>query len=492
MEMKSKLLFYIYIFLSCNVFAQIQANNWTFGDSVGLSFSTDPPSFFLTSINTQEPSATISGSDRELLFYSNGQNVWNADNEIMPNGDSIHIGGIDLTGHSSYTQGVTIIPKPGSENIFYLIHMSGPNVPDDTIGLEYTIIDMDLDGGLGDVVSKNIHFWVGYCGEKMQAVRHANGRDWWLLAHTISDIDTAMCFIRFLFTPDTIEGPYYQCYPPVELDGIKLYGNTGQMKFSQDGRRLAFTREGYLEIYNFDRCTGTVSDMQRVENLISGFYGCEFSADGRMLYTTDMPSISTDGYLHQYCIDCPESITDTRVTIYKNEVEDYTLGQLQIGPDNKIYVPIPWRWQPSDIYSSINGNLSVINYPGAEGLSCDFDTLVISLEGTRVTFGLPNMPNYNLGALEGSPCDTLLAINPADPVTFDVKAYPNPAQESLKITCTPADIILAIKTFNYLGEEMPLAFDENLVARVSKIAAGFYTTVIIMEKGLAEVSWEKL
>ncbi|HAD12830.1 MAG TPA: hypothetical protein DCF33_10385 [Saprospirales bacterium] len=483
---------FISVLLCCNVFAQIQANNWTFGDSVGLCFSTAPPSFFLSSINVRETCAAISDSDGELLFYSNGENVWNGNNEIMPNGDSIHIGGIDILGGSSYTQGVTIIPKPGSETNYYLLHMSGPTVPDDTIGLEYTLIDMDLEGGLGDVVSKNNHFWVGYSGEKMQAIRHANGRDWWVLVHSISDIDTAMCFIRFLFTPDTIEGPFYQCYPPVELDGIKLYGSIGQMKFSQDGSRLAFTRDGYLEIYDFDRCTGLVSNMRSVENLFSGFYGCEFSADGRMIYTTDIASISTDGYLHQYCIDCPEPIAETRVTIYKNEVDDYTLGQLQIGPDGKIYVPILWKWLPNDVYSAINGNLSVINNPGEAGLSCDFDALIISLEGTRVTFGLPNMPNYNLGALAGSPCDTLLAIDPADQVTFEIKAYPNPARETLKIAYSPAGKILAIKTFNYLGEELPLIFDEILVARVSNIPTGFYTTVIYMEKNSAKVSWEKL
>lgn len=348
---------------------------------------------------------------------------------------------------------------------------------------------MTLDGGLGDIIAKNIHFWVGYSGEKMQAIKHANGRDWWILGHTISNIDTAMCFVRFLVSPETIEGPFYQCYPSVEVDGTKFYGNTGQMKFSRDGSRLAFTREIYLEIYDFDRCSGEVSNIQIIENTFySGFYGCEFSGDGRMIYATE----NTGVYLYQYCLDCPEPIADTKQTIYKNELEDYMLGQLQIGQDSKIYVPILWGWLPSDVYSFVNENLSVINNPGAEGLTCDFDTLTISLEDTRVTLALPNMPNYNLGALPGSPCYTLLAINSTNPVNIGIKIYPNPASETVKIVLSQPEKILTIRTFNYLGEEVKLSFNENLAATVKDIASGFYTTEIITEKGKAGVSWQKL
>jgi hypothetical protein len=90
--------------------------------------------------------------------------------------------------------------------------------------------------------------------------------------------------------------------------------------------------------------------------------------------------------------------------------------------------------------SIINKYLSVINNPNEEGLDCDFDTLSISLGGNSVVFGLPNMPNYNLGALAGSECDTLgTAIQEEQlPLKNEFTIYPNPAKIffSIKLNAT--------------------------------------------------------
>lgn len=492
--MKYLFLLGISAFVCCNTFAQLQPYNWTFGDSVGLDFSTNPPTFFKAPINALEASATISNDAGELLFYTNGEKVWNKNLEVMPNGDSLNIGLVQYGNPSSITQGVTIIPKPGSLNLFYIIYMSGfnSNFPDDTIGLEYSLVDMTLDGGLGDIVAKNIQFWVGFTYEKMQAVKHANGRDWWLMLTTGYTEDSLQCFLRFLITPDSIFGPYSQFIDIGDIYSI-FDGVAGQMKFSQDGSRLAFTRSLYFDIYDFNRCTGEVSNVQTVKNTYnSGFYGCEFSNDGRMVYAASTDGGTAVGRLYQYCLDCFEPIADTKEIIYKNEFDDYTLGQLQLGPDGKIYFPIPWKWLPNDVYSFTNQNMSVINNPNAEGLACDFDTLTISLGDSRCSGGLPNMPNYNLGALEGSPCDTLLAINNTNPVNIAIKIYPNPSSETIKIVLSQAVKIISIKTFNYLGKEIEISFDENLNAVVKNIANGFYITEIITEKGKLSLSWEKL
>jgi hypothetical protein len=59
---------------------------------------------------------------------------------------------------------------------------------------------------------------------------------------------------------------------------------------------------------------------------------------------------------------------------------------------------------------------------------CDFDTSTIWLGGKRATYALPNMPNYNLGALEGSECDTLAtAVNNLPEIHNEIIIYPNPA-----------------------------------------------------------------
>ncbi len=77
-----------------------------------------------------------------------------------------------------------------------------------------------------------------------------------------------------------------------------------------------------------------------------------------------------------------------------------------MAPDNKIYIISRHSDDPTG-YNLYNINLNVINYSNNEGLSCDFDTLTISLNNHIASNALPNMPNYNLGALAGSECDTL-------------------------------------------------------------------------------------
>ncbi|MBL0341081.1 MAG: hypothetical protein IPP71_09230 [Bacteroidetes bacterium] len=59
----------------------------------------------------------------------------------------------------------------------------------------------------------------------------------------------------------------------------------------------------------------------------------------------------------------------------------------------------------SDSVTSIySWNLSVINYPDSAGSACDFSPLVFTWEEMETYWGLPNNPEYDLGALDGSPC----------------------------------------------------------------------------------------
>ncbi len=97
-------------FGACNCFCQSYNNNWAFGDSCGLNFTTGEPVFFETSIGqVYEACASISDSFGNLLFYTNGEKVWNRENEVMPNGEELLIGHIIGYG-SSYTQGGSILP----------------------------------------------------------------------------------------------------------------------------------------------------------------------------------------------------------------------------------------------------------------------------------------------------------------------------------------------------------------------------------------------
>jgi len=55
--------------------------------------------------------------------------------------------------------------------------------------------------------------------------------------------------------------------------------------------------------------------------------------------------------------------------------------------------------------------MSVINNPDSAGLACNFSPFSFYLGGNETYWGLPNNPEYELGTLVGSPCDTLVSIN---------------------------------------------------------------------------------
>lgn len=385
--------------------------NWVFGDSCGLNFSSGEPEFFETAITSFECSASISDTNGNLLFYTDGENVWDRENHVMPNGDSLEVGatgGADWWG-SSLTQGVSIVPQPSNKNLYYIFYLTDP-------GLSYSIVDMKLNSGLGDVTNKNVALTDGAYSEKMQSVKHANGRDWWLITRvTPPYYDSAWIFYMYLITPDSIKGPFLQTY--ADLNTFSNNSGVGQMKFNKEGTLAALTRRQYIDLYDFDRCTGLFSNYITIDTAAPyGSYGLEFSPDGNFIYVAT-EEWSHHGSVVQFCLNCDEPIYATKKIIYQNQFDDYWVAQLQLAPDDKIYISEAYYIQGNFIYSPVNMHLHVINNPNELGAACDFDTLTIDLMGHRDKASLPNMPNYNLGPLIGSGCDTIKPIPPDTTIT---------------------------------------------------------------------------
>ncbi|MBK9046715.1 MAG: hypothetical protein IPL74_08430 [Bacteroidetes bacterium] len=167
--------------------------------------------------------ASICDSAGNLLFYTNGLAVMNAQHDTMVNGDSLNYSdeayssGGSLTG-MSYPQTILILPSPGQPDMYYLIHQAyylhpvlWTNEYCDT--LFYSIVDMSQDSGKGAVVTKNQVLWSGDLLTDnlitiggLSACKHANGRDWWLVTHK----DSSNVFMKFLLTPTGIAGPFLQ------------------------------------------------------------------------------------------------------------------------------------------------------------------------------------------------------------------------------------------------------------------------------------------
>lgn len=339
--------------------AQKEAYFWHFGDYAGIDFNSGAPVAITNSaLSSIEGTSSFSdGATGNLLFYTDGITVYDRNSNAMPNGTG-------LQGNSSSTQCGLIVRLPGTTNIYYVFsvdQLAGSN------GLKYSIVDMSLNGGLGDVTSKNVPILSPTC-EKVTAVRHCNGVDYWILTHEWN----SNAIYAYPLTASGLG------VPVVTNIGMVVGGSTsnarGELKLSPDGTKLAAAYDWLGgELYDFDNSTGIVSN---VVTLATGVqrYGVCFSPDNSKLYMTDGWQ---GAQIFQYDINAgniPGSavIVGSTAAVY--------IGSLQNGPDGKIYVAT---------YGLTT--LGRINNPNALGVSCNYVDAAFNLIKT-VRWGLPNFP----------------------------------------------------------------------------------------------------
>ena len=197
--------------------------NWMLGTNVydpanqnggtRIDFNSTPPQISdFNSPITLLANASISDDEGNLQFYTNGCYVVNRNFEIMPHGDSLSAGFtytqwcVAGDGYPSH-QGVLALPFPGSDHLYVIVHYKNADTGvHDHNELLYSVVDMNLDGGLGDVTLKNqLIYHHDFFYAQLTAVRHGNGRDWWIVAPERGDSDK---YFLFLLSPEGVSGPF--------------------------------------------------------------------------------------------------------------------------------------------------------------------------------------------------------------------------------------------------------------------------------------------
>jgi hypothetical protein len=399
-------------------YSQNRNNIWCFGDSSGIDFGNGTtPTTFRTSVVSRGSCVSIADSLGSLLFYAHTRAgastsgtstyVFDHNHNLMPNGTNIK-------GESWFNE-LIIIPNPGTSQEYFLFTKGTSTSP----GLAYSKIDMSLNGGLGDISQKNIFINNVRNADCLTAIKHGNGYDWWLISkYSNLNMPNFNRFYVFLLTNNTI-------HPPI----IQDLNNSGdfdlhQLVFSSNGSKLMqTTTAGLMQEIDFDRCSGLLTNPKVIfpEQLTLPYtrfhFSTAYSADDTKLYvTTALYNVSFNDTtrLIQYdlnAFDIPASADTLLEEKYPTQI-----GAVKLAPDGKVYVTtyhyfgFPGYPYPDTSYNQFVTNLSVINYPDSIGASCDFQPYSFNLGGSRTYYGLPNNPNYDLGPLVGSGCDTITAI----------------------------------------------------------------------------------
>jgi hypothetical protein len=220
--MKRSLGFILLFLFACLVsFAQNETTKWYFGSTAAIDFMGGSPVALTNSVmSSSEGSASIAGPAGNLLFYTNGSTVWNANHVAMSNGSG-------LFGSNISCQSAVIVKQPGSATLYYVFTMR--NWTDGGNGAHFSIVDMSLAAGLGDVTTKNQLIY-GNTRESLTAVCHANGTDAWIVIHDMVTNE----FRSYLFSASGLAA-----VPVVSAVGSVFAGGNryGALKASPDGNR---------------------------------------------------------------------------------------------------------------------------------------------------------------------------------------------------------------------------------------------------------------
>lgn len=360
----------------CDICSNKQGNIWYFGVNGGLDFSSGSPVVINDGqLNTREGCATIADPNGNILFYTNGVSVWDRNHAIMPNGTG-------LLGDPSSSQSAIIVPQPDSPALYYIFTVSDLSSSN---GFRYSIVDLRLNGGTGDVVTtqKNVLLF-NNTTEKVTAVRHCNGKDFWVIGHPSN---------TNLFNVYNLTSTGLNVTPVTSTVGTVIGGGfdmPGYLRASATGDRLAMTfyNQETIELYDFDNSTGGVSNPITLSNPSWGRpYGLEFSPNGNILYAS---KLNAPAQILQF--DLTSGVQATilaSATVIANSASQYQYAALQNGPDGKLYVARP------NGSSAANPFLAEIQFPNVLGLGATFVDMSIDLSPGQSYFGLPNfVPSY--------------------------------------------------------------------------------------------------
>jgi hypothetical protein len=433
-----KQLFILLILISGNTYAQNQNCIWIFGDSAGVDFSNiNNPLPIISGMDGRGSCASIADTNSSLLFYGNTSSsqlrtfLQDATNDTLLASDP-------MPGNGLYNE-LVIIPKPRNTILYYIFYTGVRGFVDTTY---YALIDMTLNNGLGEMTLKNQVLDVYRPGDCLTAVKHGNGRDWWVIGKLADDnLSQHNRFYKYLVTPDSIiHFPFQDFNDATDADFQKIIWRPDYNRF------MLINIVGYMSEFEFDRCDGTITLIRNIfpeqpSNFNRLFWEGAYSPNGNIFY------VSTDDFigvpimnLLQYDLlasDIPASV-DTLDTW-----QDYTgTGAVRLAPNNKIYFSRACQWgfpyfpYPDSVRNYINENLSVINSPDSLGAACDYQPFSFYLGGKRTYYGLPNNPKYDLGALTGSVCDSLTS-GVVQQVSNSIKGrlYPNPASDKIIYQC---------------------------------------------------------
>jgi hypothetical protein len=401
--------------------------NWHFGNGCSINFNSGVAVPGTSNINTFEGCAAISDFiTGNLLFYTDGEKVYDKLGNIMPNGTG-------LFGHNSSAQSSIIIPFNGTTNLYYIFTSDQSGYAGLNKGDYYSVVDLNLNGGFGDVTTKNVPLLTYATDEKLAAVRNCNGSDFWLITHRFQTDS----FYVFPVTSAGVGTPVISKIGSIHQNiSSQFYEGVGCLAVSPDGDKLAvsvYDFQNIVEIFHFNQSTGQITDPITLDknnlNLnIFQPYGVTFSPNSNKLYFSHSnenfggPSSS----IFQVDLTAWTQPNIAASAYIVNSINDNYYLNISLAPDNKIYA--------DKGFFQNQHFLDVISSPNNSGNACNFVLNGLQLPG----FVRAGLPSFYKELISGDlSCDNITGIKSLSNIAA-LTIYPNPTLGFITIDLDPA------------------------------------------------------
>jgi hypothetical protein len=317
--MRQTLLMAVVLWLSINAPSQAQGlQNLLFNSTqnvIRLDFSTNPPTPWTTGLQGSGPAEAIGhleDTNGNIIFTFTDQGVYDQNGTVMS-------GSVGILANNASAE-VCIAVKPDDPCKYYMFYNA-----ENCTNLYYSIIDLSLNGGLGDVTNLNTLLMPGNFSEGIEVIRIPNTCAYWLMAYQCN-----MGFRRFLVDENGIEDqgiahPYAQ---PPGFDG------RGELDYHNGRIGMAYAFSNRVFAANFNAVTGEMTNPISLNdnNFSNSPYGVEFSPDGSKMYFSLW--YTTPATIYQY------DFATAALTEYNpNPGGSLTgLGEIELGRDGKLYI----------------------------------------------------------------------------------------------------------------------------------------------------------
>ncbi len=425
-------------------------------------------------LNTDYSRATFSDNTTgELIFASNGWRLVNRSGEVL----SYKLWRSDLeapntsndTANLLYTQNPLFLPDPGDSTKAYLFYgqyrsanLFGTGNRWCDVLFTYAYLDIPSQSLIsqGNVVITDT---TGIGG--LAAVRHGNGRDWWIVK------------------PGRFQDEYYMGL--LDPTGVRFEKKTiAEVEHLEQGRPCSyFSKDGDIFVhftgsalcnihrYSFDRCDGSFSNYE-IHTVRDSVWSGDWMA----------PALSGDGSKFYFRRSSFPFGTSGAGGFYQLDFETEQIHKLSIfNFGSQILSNFNQIIQGSVVYNQAGDSVymvyNLISLPDSAGLACQYELNVDTVLNVPNFIAPSAMVNFRLGKLAGSSCDTVV-IKPPAPKPDNLLVFPNPTQGLLQITLPNDTSAYTATLFSLTGQRLYraelLGAQHSLNLSMLNIAHGLY------------------